>query len=175
MPRPELCHNTLTPARTLRLHKNVVMCSVHVWGLCWAMMYSLHNGIHPLEMEIRSMKTACGCPCDGIIKHRGIILISNGYARLCYPLTQCICQCTVALCIRWLTVSAEERYNNTIRRCERCSTENGCMLQVSYYSTQHGCKLQVSYYSIKPQCKTKEKQPLVWHITVQDPWFLLVW
>ena len=43
-----------------------LFCAV-MWRLCSAMMSFLNNSIHPREMEINSPKTACRCPCDGVI------------------------------------------------------------------------------------------------------------
>ena len=51
-------HNTLTPARTSRLLSNVVTHCIMMWGLSWAMTRSLHNSIHPPEMDINPPKTA---------------------------------------------------------------------------------------------------------------------
>ena len=44
-----LCHNALTPRR----HENVMHCRV-MWGLSSAVISSLHNSIHPPEMEMSS-------------------------------------------------------------------------------------------------------------------------
>ena len=36
------------------------------WGLCSALIISMHNNIHPPEIEVDPLKTAFGCPCGGI-------------------------------------------------------------------------------------------------------------
>ena len=59
--RLRLCHNTLTPARTRRPHGNVVMRCIVMWGVSLAMTSSLHNSIHPPEMEINLPETVFGC------------------------------------------------------------------------------------------------------------------
>ena len=39
-----------------------------MWGQFSAMTGSLHDSIHPPEMEINPPRMACGCPCGGVIK-----------------------------------------------------------------------------------------------------------
>ena len=57
----------LTPARTSRLHYNVVMCCIVMWGLSSAVINTLRNSIHPPDME-GPLKMVCCCPCDGLMK-----------------------------------------------------------------------------------------------------------
>ena len=52
--------NTLTPARTLRLHGSVATRCRVIWRWSSARLHSLHNSIHPPEMEINPLKMACG-------------------------------------------------------------------------------------------------------------------
>ena len=59
------------PARTPRLHENVVYCVVML-GLSSARINSLHNSIHPPEMERIPPKVVCGCPCVGVVKAKVI-------------------------------------------------------------------------------------------------------
>ena len=59
----------MTPARTPRLHSNVVMHCIVMWGLSSAMISSLRNGIHNPEMEMNPLKMACHCPRGGAIKN----------------------------------------------------------------------------------------------------------
>ena len=59
-----LCHNTLTTARTPRQHPNVVMRCTVMWRPFLAVTSSVHNSIHPPEMETNPPKMARGCPCS---------------------------------------------------------------------------------------------------------------
>ena len=84
----KLGHNAPTPERTPRLHQNIVVCCRVMWGLSSATISSLHNCIHPPEMEINPLKTAYGCTCVGVRKKQPHTQSSN-------PM-ECICQCTSA-------------------------------------------------------------------------------
>ena len=53
-----LVSRTSTPARTPRLHQRAVMCDTVLWGLSSAITSSLHDSIHPPEMEINRPNTA---------------------------------------------------------------------------------------------------------------------
>ena len=65
------CVTTVTPARTPRLHYNVVMCCLVMWGLFSAMTSSLRNSSDPPQlMETNPPNTACGCPCHRVIKKK---------------------------------------------------------------------------------------------------------
>ena len=65
------CHETVTHAAiTPRLHQDVVMRCIVMWGLSSASINSLHDSFHSPEMEINPLKTAFGCPCGGVIKER---------------------------------------------------------------------------------------------------------
>ena len=63
-----LVSRTSTPARTPRLHQRAVMCDTVMWGLSSAITSSLHDSIHPPEMEINPPNTAYGCPLGRIIE-----------------------------------------------------------------------------------------------------------
>ena len=58
-----LCHSTPTPARTPKLQWNAPHSYV---GTILSVISSIHNSIHPPEMEIIPPNTACGCPCGRI-------------------------------------------------------------------------------------------------------------
>ena len=53
-------------------HQGCIKCgyALHMWGHSSATISSLHNSIHPPEIEINHLKTTCGCPCVGVIKNR---------------------------------------------------------------------------------------------------------
>ena len=71
-PWPGLCHNTVTSARTQRLHYNIGTCCIVMWGISSALISSLHNSIHPPQMEMNPPKAACVCcPGDGVTKRGG--------------------------------------------------------------------------------------------------------
>ena len=64
-PRLGLCHNTLTPTTAPRLRSNFVMHRIVTWsGISSAMTSSLYNSIHPPEMVMTPLKTACGYPTE---------------------------------------------------------------------------------------------------------------
>ena len=52
----------MTPARTPRLHKNVVMCHVIIHWPPSSMKSSLHNSINPPTMVTNPPKLVCICP-----------------------------------------------------------------------------------------------------------------
>ena len=76
---------------------------IATWGLFSAMIGSLHNSIHPLEMQIHPLKTVCSCPCGRVIKpvthtvlsstlwNAFVNVPSHTHSPLMYP-TECICQ-----------------------------------------------------------------------------------
>ena len=57
------CHNTLTRARTPRLHWNAVLSCIVTLRLSPTIIISLRNSIHSPEMQINPPKKSCGCPC----------------------------------------------------------------------------------------------------------------
>ena len=63
-----LCHNTLSPARTPRQHKNAAVHRRIMCGLPSDRISALHNCTQPSETEINPLKTACGSPCGREIK-----------------------------------------------------------------------------------------------------------
>lgn len=92
-----LCHITLIAVRAPRLHKNVVMCCMVMWGLSSTMISYLHSSILPQEAEMNSPKTACGCPHGGVMKTvTRTVLLPCGMHLSAYS---CICwgTCSVQL------------------------------------------------------------------------------
>ena len=51
---------------------------------------SLHNSIHPPEMEIYPLKMVCGCPCGRVIGEKMVIQTCNLHRM------ECTCQCSIA-------------------------------------------------------------------------------
>ena len=74
LPWFDRCYNTLTPARTQRLHLNDVMRCIVTWGISSTMISSLANSMHPPEIEIRPLKTAYGSICGRIINFFFLVL-----------------------------------------------------------------------------------------------------
>ena len=66
----ELCHNTLTPARTLRLHYNAVMRCIVMWRLSSAMISSCITAPISTNRDQSFPKTVCGCLCGGVISYQ---------------------------------------------------------------------------------------------------------
>ena len=69
-----------------------MLCAAQLCGgLSVATISFLHNGVHPSKLQIKPPKTACDCPCGGVIIY--FIFKAESHTQYSHRM-ECICQCT---------------------------------------------------------------------------------
>ena len=114
------CQNTNTPAKTPRLHQNI-MHSIVMWGTSSAMTSSLHNSIHPPENGNKSSEDGMWLPMwwDNKKSHtRYLLSLCNALANAQLQ-TPNRPQCSAGQCYNNLKQSFLQKYTSKDSICHR--------------------------------------------------------